>query len=197
MDYEYIEKLVLKSKNGDKLSKEKLVNEFRPLILNIAKRTFLHGYENHDIQNECYKTLFKCLSMYKMDSHRFVAYASNGIRNNINDLIKRVKTRSSAEGSEALTLSDDLEDSLPSNEDNIEEALCSKADYEALKLAIASLSKEERELIKFVFLKNNTLAAYALLKNMPYSTANRRKKIALMKLSKYMNQAPEIIKYSK
>jgi RNA polymerase sigma factor (sigma-70 family) len=197
MDYEYIEKLVLNSKNGDKLSKEKLVNEFRPLILNIAKRTFLHGYENHDIQNECYKTLFKCLSMYKMDSHRFVAYASNGIRNNINDLIKRVKTRSSAEGSEALTLSDNLEESLPSNEDNLEDVLCSKADYEALKLAISYLTKEEKELIKFVFLKNNTLAAYALLKNMPYSTANRRKKIALMKLSKYINQAPEIIKYSK
>lgn len=187
MDYEYIENLVQNSKSGDKISKEKLVNEFRPLILNIAKRTFLHGYENNDIQNECYKTLFKCLSMYNIESHRFVAYASNGIRNNINDLIKRVKTRSSAEGNEALTLSDTLEDSLPSNEDTIEEALCSKADYDALKSAILSLSKEERELIKFVFLKGNTLAAYASLKNLPYSTANRKKKIALMKLSKYIN----------
>ncbi len=187
MDYEYIEKLVHNSRSGDKSSKEKLVNEFRPLILNIAKRTFLHGYENNDIQNECYKTLFKCLSMYNMESHRFVAYASNGIRNNINDLIKRVKTRSSTEGSEALTLSDTLEDSLLSNEDTIEDALCSKADYDALKSAILSLSKEERELIKFVFLKGNTLAAYASLKNLPYSTANRKKKVALMKLNKYIN----------
>ena len=46
MDYEYIESLVQKSKEGDTLSKEKLVSEFRPLILNIVKRTFLHGYDN-------------------------------------------------------------------------------------------------------------------------------------------------------
>lgn len=187
MDYEYIEKLVQNSKKGDKISKEKLVDEFRPLILNIAKRTFLHGYENNDIQNECYRTLFKCLSMYNPESHRFVAYASNGIRNNINDLIKRVKNKSLTEGSEALTLSDNLEESLPSNEDNLEDVLCSKADYEALKSAICSLSKEEKELIKFVFLKNNTLSAFASLKNMPYSTASRKKKIALMKLSKHID----------
>lgn len=187
MDYEYIENLVHKSKNGDKVSKEILVNEFRPLILNIAKKTFLHGYENNDIQNECYKTLFKCLLMYNTESHRFVAYASNGIRNNINDLIKRVKTRSSTEGSEALTLSDNLEESLPSTDDNFEDTLCRKDDYETLKSAICNLSKDEKELIKFVFLKNNTLSAFASLKNMPYSTANRKKKIALMKLSKHMN----------
>lgn len=188
MDYDYIENLAFKSRNGDEISKEKLVNEFRPLILNIAKRTFLHGYENSDIQSECYKSLFKCLSMYNPDSHRFVAYASNGIRNNINDLIKRVKTRSSAEGSEALTLSDNLEDSLPSNEDNLEDILCNKCDYEILKSAIASLTREEKELIKFIFFKNNTLAAYASLKNLPYSTANRKKKLTLLKLNKHLNR---------
>lgn len=196
MNYEYIEDLVVKSKNGDALSKEKLVQEFRPLIINLSKRTFLHGYDKNDIQNECYKSLFKCLSMYKLESHRFVAYATNGIRNNINDLIKRTKTRSSTEGSEALALSDDLQQTLTSHEDSLEEILCSKCDRESLKLAINSLSEDEKELIKFIFFKGNTVATYACLKNIPYSTANRRKMVTLVKLSKYFNKQTSKSKYA-
>ena len=193
MDYEYIENLVLKSKAGDTLSKEKLANEFRPLILNIAKRTFLHGYDKNDIQNECYHSLFKCLSMYNCANHRFVAYATNGIKNNINDLIQRVKNRSSLEGSEALTLSKDLENNLPSNDESFEDVLCSKCDFEALKSALNYLDKEERELIKFIFFQNNRLSSYASMKNLPYSTANKKKAITLMKLSKYFNKASKEI----
>jgi len=197
MNYEYIEELVIKSKNGDALSKEKLVNEFRPLIINISKRTFLDGYDRYDIHHECYRTLFKCLSLYNLQSHRFVAYASNGIRNNINDLIKRVKSRSSAEGYEALTLSDNLEHSLPSNEDSLEDMLCGKCDCESLKLAINNLSEDEKEIIDFIFFKNNLVTTYAYLKNMPYSTANRRKKVALIKISNYINESNNVLEYAK
>ncbi|NFH80184.1 hypothetical protein FDA09_00635 [Clostridium botulinum] len=91
MDYNYIENLVRKSKNGDKLSKEKLIEEFRPFILNLSKRTFVDGYDLYDIQHECYKNFFKCLKSYKLKKHRFVVYATNGIKNNINNLIKRSK----------------------------------------------------------------------------------------------------------
>ena len=188
MNYEYIERLVLKSKNGDELSKEKLMHEFRPLIINISKKTFIHGYDNHDIQHECYRTLFRCVCLYKLENHRFVAYATNAIKNNINDLIKRSKSRSSAEGHEALCLSDNLEHSLPSNEDNIEDALCTKCDIEELRFAINNLTDAEKELIKFVFFKHNTVRAYASKKNMCYSTASQKKKVALTKLSKYLRK---------
>ena len=197
MNYEYIEELVIKSKNGDALSKEKLVNEFRPLIINVSKRTFLDGYDRYDIQHECYRTLFKCLSLYNLQSHRFVAYASNAIRNNNNDLIKRSKSRRSAEGYEALTLSDNLEHSLPSNEDSLEDMLCDKCDCESLKQAINNLSEDEKEIIDFIFFKNNLVTTYACLKNMPYSTVNRRKKVALIKISKYINTSNNAIKCAK
>ena len=59
MNYDYIESLVIKSKDGDEESKEKLVNEFKPFIINLSKRTFIHGYEFQDIMNECYRILFK------------------------------------------------------------------------------------------------------------------------------------------
>ena len=37
------------------------------------------------------KSLFKCVSMYNLEKHRFVAYATNAIKNNMGDLIKRIK----------------------------------------------------------------------------------------------------------
>ena len=88
MNYDYIEDLVRKSKDGDKTSKEKLIEEFRPFITNLSKRTFIPGYDFDDFRNECYRILFKCISLYRTESHRFVAYATNGIKNNINDLIR-------------------------------------------------------------------------------------------------------------
>lgn len=89
MDYNYIENLVRLSKAGDEYSKEELVKEFKPFIINISKKTFTNGYEFEDIMNECYKILFKCISLYRTETHRFVDYATNGINNNINDLIRK------------------------------------------------------------------------------------------------------------
>ncbi|MFW2487759.1 sigma-70 family RNA polymerase sigma factor [Clostridium chromiireducens] len=187
MDFNYIETLVTKCKNNDELSKEKLANEFKPLILNISKRTFIDGYDIHDIQNECYQHLFKCVSMYNLDKHRFVAYATNAIKNNINDLIKKIKNRSSTEGYAALSLCDNFEKDLPSQEVSLEDLLCDRCDYDELRLALNNLTKDEMELIDFVFFKNNTVQNYAYLKNMCYSTAILRKKLTLKKISNYIS----------
>ena len=179
MNFEYIESLVTNCKNGDALSKEKLAEEFRPLIFNISKRTFIHGYAIHDIQHECYKTLFNCVALYNLEKHRFVAYASNSIRNNINDLIKRIKIRSFTEGKDALTLHDDVEKELPDMDINLEDLLCDQCDYQELRSALKNLTEEEKELIDFIFYKNNTVQTYAYYKNMCYSTANLKKKATL------------------
>jgi RNA polymerase sigma factor (sigma-70 family) len=182
MDFNYVEALVTKCKNNDELSKEKLAEEFRPLIINISKRTFIDGYDINDIRNECYKSLFKCVTMYNLEKHRFVAYATNAIKNNIYDLIKRVKSRSSTEGNSALSLCDDFEKDLPSQETSLEDLLCERCDYEDLRLALSNLNEDEKELIDFVFFKNNTVQNYAYLKNMCYSTAILRKKVTLKKI---------------
>ena len=94
MNFNYIETLVAKAKNGDVSAKEIIFKEFRPMILNISKRTFVHGYEFSDIEHECYATLLKCIKIYDLDKKRFVAYATMAIKNNINYLIKRYCNRS-------------------------------------------------------------------------------------------------------
>lgn len=144
MDFNYIEALVTKCKNNDEAAKEKLSAEFRPFIYNISKRTFIDGYNTHDIMQQCYQSLFKSVSMYNLEKHRFVAYATNAIKNNMNDLIKRIKTRSSTEGSDALSLHDDVEKEFPSEEISTETSLCELCDYDDLKLALKDLNKDER-----------------------------------------------------
>ncbi|NFH80275.1 sigma-70 family RNA polymerase sigma factor [Clostridium botulinum] len=192
MDLKYVEILAKKSKDGDNLSKENLIEEFRPFIRNLSRKTFIHGYDKNDIENECYKNLFKCLNSYDLEKHRFVAYATNGIKNNLNDLIRKTKNRDNSEGSCALTLSDDLEDALPSNEPNLEDMLCNECDLDLLKYAIKKLTKEEQELIDFIFFKNNTIRLYSSLKNMCYSTAAKRKMDVLKKINKIFSSFNEI-----
>ncbi|MVX66577.1 sigma-70 family RNA polymerase sigma factor [Clostridium chromiireducens] len=182
MDFNYIEALVTRCKNNDEEAKEKLAIEFRPLIYNISKKTFINGYYPHDIIQECYQSLFKSVSMYNLEKHRFVAYATNAIKNNINDLIKRIKTRSSTEGNDALSLHDDVENDFPALEISTETSLCEMCDYDDLKLALKNLNGEELELIDFVFYRNYTVKEYAYLKSMCYSTAILKKKTILMKI---------------
>lgn len=183
MDYGYIEKLVSSSKLGDEKSKELLVNEFKPFIINLSKKTFINGYDKNDIQNECYKTLFYSLERYNIKSHKFVGYSINAIKNQLNSLIKKSINRSSSEGNEALSLYENLENTFFSNELNLEDSFCKKCDREKLNQILKSLTEDEKDLINCIFFKNNTVRTYAFSKNMCYSTAIQKKNNVLKKIS--------------
>lgn len=171
MNYTQIECLVQSSKQGNTTSKELLAEAFKPFILNISQKTFINGYDFYDIQNECFKILFNCVSLYKPETNRFVAYATSGIRKSLNDLIKKSKNRSHAEGHEALILCGYLEHLLPSEVPTTEEVLCEKADYEIVSAALNKLPTKEKEIITYVFIEQNTVRSYAALHNINYSTA--------------------------
>ena len=188
MNFEYIEELVTKCKNNDEPSKEKLAAEFKPFILNLSKRTFIDRYEAQDIQNQCYETLFKCVSLYSLEKHRFVAYATNSIKNNLNDLIKRVIIRNSTDGNDSLSLHADVEAELLSQDNSLEDLFFNEYDYEELKFALNKLTEEEKKFIDFVFYKNNTIRTYSYIKNMCYSTACQRRDSILRKLLKSITQ---------
>ena len=171
MNYSQIESLVKSSKQGNTNSKELLAEAFKPFILNISKRTFINGYDFYDIQNECFKILFHCISLYNPENNKFVAYATNGIRKSLNDLIKKSKNRSHAEGHEALILCGCLEHVLASEIPTTEEILCEKADYEIVISALNKLPVKEKNLVTYVFIEENTVREYANLYNINYSTA--------------------------
>ncbi len=181
MDFKEIESLVAKAKNHNRLSREKLAEEFKPFIINVSNRTFINGYDAQDIQNECYQILFRCVSLYDLSKHKFVAYATNGITNSINYLIRKSINRKPYEG---LSLSYNLKYMLHSTHLSLDEMLCTKEKFELLRAVIHNLSEEDKELILFVYFKNNSLRNYAYWKNMCYSTAYSKKKGVLDKIKK-------------
>ena len=187
MNYDYIENLVYLSKTGDEYSKEKLVEEFKPFIINISKRTFIHGYDFEDIMNECYRILFRCISLYKMENHRFVAYATNGIKNNINDLIRKNIKNNKMKISSEIAFDTFFENTYEADLPEITQILCRKYDYECLQYALSKLTEDELQLIFHLFYKGRTLKSYAADKGISYSYVVKMKRYVLDKLFMYFN----------
>lgn len=187
MNYDYIESLIRKIKAGDNTSKELLIEEFRPLIINISKKTHIHGYEFCDIKNECYKILFKCVKLYDIDKHRFIAYATNGIKNSINDLIRKSINQAPVNSTKTLLMDEVLENTLRCEYNCLDEILLKKTDNKLLKIALEKLSSEEKDLIYNIFFKKSTLINYSRLKNISYYEAKKLKNNILDKLFMYIN----------
>jgi RNA polymerase sigma factor (sigma-70 family) len=190
MDYDKIENLVYLAKTGDTKAKETLTEEFTPLILKLSKNSFINSYESADIKNECFKTLFKCVCLYNSDKHRFVAYATNAIKNSINYLIRVSVRRSKTEGRDAFILDGKMENILY-YDDEADTLILSELYGSKLKAALESLELQERDLLTFVYFKKYSLKRYSELKGIPYSTLLSRKNRILRKLRKNLNIPPK------
>lgn len=184
MNFNYIESLVTKAKNGDVCAKEIIFNEFRPMILNLSKRTFVHGYDFSDIEHECYATLLKCINIYDLDKKRFVAYATMAIKNNINYLIKKTCKRSSCEGSEALILNDKLEHVLPSNSELVDVQVTDTILARSLYKYINKLPQQHKDILNFTLINNGSLKEYSKNNNINYPTTVNIKNRAINQLRK-------------
>lgn len=188
MDFEQIEHLVLAAKAGELKAKEKLMFEFTPLIRNLSSKSFVHGYDSDDLQNECYKTLFKCISFYNCENHRFVGYATNAIKNTINNLIKVSVRRSSTEGAKALIMDERMENKLIEDDELLEDKICNLAYNSSIKDFISELNDKDKEIINFVFFEEKQLKEYSALKEIRYTTVVNRKNTALKNLKKIMDK---------
>ena len=169
MNYAYIENLVKQCKHGDETSKEKLIEEFRPFIINLSKRTFIPGYDFDDFKNECYRILFRCILLYKIESHRFVAYATNGIKNSINDLIRRNIQTNNIHGYGAAVYDNYVEETYKADTPEITDILCSQYDNDCLKYALNKLTEDEINLIHHLFYEGKTFKSYTYKKRICYS----------------------------
>jgi RNA polymerase sigma factor (sigma-70 family) len=181
VNYEYVETLVTAAKAGDLNAKQMLLEEFTPFIHSLSGRVFIQGYERCDIKNECFLTLCDCISKYNLNAHRFTAYATNSIKNNLNVLLINYAKHNNIDG--IFSLSDDLENTFSLNHLIEEECTLIEHEYNILLSAIKNeLTDSEKKLIIFVYYKNNTLTNYAYHENISYVTASKRKKKILVKL---------------
>ena len=190
MDYNEIEDLVKLAKDNDKNAKEELMVKFTPLILNLSKKSYVNSYEFADIKNECYQTLFKCVDLYNPERHRFVAYATNSIKNSVNLLIRTSIRRNKSEGPEAFTLDGKLENTLFSEIEDPNNFFINKLYITNLKAAVQNLNLEEQELVDFVFFRKYSLKKYSKFKGIQYHLVITMKNEILYKLKKYLNSTP-------
>ncbi len=193
MNFSKIENLVLLSKVGDEKAKEELAKEFKPFILNLCKKSHVNGFEFEDLKNECYQTLFKCVKVYSPEKHRFVAYATNAIKNSINNLIRISIRRENRDGPKTLILNDNLEHVLSYDMDFVEDKIYKAALNKTLKAALKNLTRDELELIEFVYFKKHSLKLYSDLKGISYVKATNMKNTMLNKLRETLTKENCII----
>lgn len=182
LNFDEVERLALLSIKGDMRAKEELAENFKPFILNLAKKSYIHGFEFEDIVNECYNSLFNCLSRYNPDKHRFVAYATISIKNSVGLLIRLANKRNETDGAATLILTDNLEHVVSNDKEFIEDEVIKKIDIDNLKKAISELSHTEKNLVDYVFLKKHTLKQYSLHSNLNYSKVVNKKNSIINKL---------------
>ena len=184
LDYNEIESLVKLAKANDKNEKEELMVQFTPLILNLSKKSFVNSYEFADIKNECYHTLFKCLSLYNPDKHRFVAYATNSIKNSVKVLIRNSIRRNRSEGPETFVLDGKLENTISCNLEDFDVIMLNKVYRNRLSAALQLLSSTESDLVKYVYFEKHSLKNYSKYKKISYALVINRKNEILYKLRK-------------
>ena len=196
MDFNEIESLVKLAKANDRNAKEELMMKFTPMILNLSKRSFVNSYEFSDIKNECYHTLFKCVSLYNLDKHRFVAYATNSIKNSVNLLIRTSIRRNGSEGPEAFILDGKLENTICSGLEDFDSLMLNKVYRNRLNAALQILSSSEEELVKYVYFEKHSLKKYSHFTGVPYPIVINTKNEILYKLKKALVTQPTNDKFN-
>ena len=124
--------------------------------------------------------------MYNTESHRFVAYATNGIKNSINDIIRKGVRDSRTCGASSLALDNYTADTYISDAPETLDILCWEYECSCLKNALKQLSPDERDLIFHVFFQEKTLKSYTEQKGISYSYGVKMKRNILHKLSQLM-----------
>ena len=83
------EELILKSRNGDRLAQEEILNKYIGLVHAIAARFFLHGGENEDLVQEGMVGLYSAVNGFEEGGANFSSYAYACIRNAVLSAIKK------------------------------------------------------------------------------------------------------------
>jgi len=192
MDYEKIENLVVRAKSFDKEATLDLITEFTPLMRSLSRKTHISNYAYEDINQECVISLLKCIEKYNLETHKFVAYATNGIKNNLNYLIRKNLVHREITSQDSLTPTGSLEDLNIGVAEEIDLNLIDEYNKKLIKKAVVNcLNDEQKELFIYIKLKKNTVKEYAKLKNISYTTAAKRKNIVLKILSEFMKYENE------
>ena len=131
-------------------------------------------------------TYWVILKKYDISKHRFVAYATNSIKNNLCVLLQRSLRRSNSEGSKKLSF-DEIIDSMLDFNSTPELQFIEKDTIKALNKAIKQLNKDELYLYKYLYIDKKSIKSFSDLQSLSYSKAYKMKNDLLYKLNKLMH----------
>lgn len=149
-----------------------------PLCKKFARDTYLLGYSQEDLMQECYLQLVKCLE--KFDSSLGVPFESYykiqlyGWRSNQNR-----KKR------EFLSMEDDLGGQMtqqPDEKVDIERRIQNKLFYEHIVKELGKMKSMERALVVGYYLEDKSLKELAKVLNIKYKTAEFQKSKGIKRL---------------
>ncbi len=181
--------LLLKAKEGDKTAMEEIIKRYTPFVIKTARSIYVRGQEVEDLIAIGQGSIIKAVNMYDTErENAFTTYVFNTIRRTLYLLI-----RSSVKDAKCCSLQSlnnegcELIDVLAGDED-IEEDMIKKEEKAMVAKALRKLNQREKEVIYWFYFENRSLRDYANLKGICYRTAVDRKKKALMKLKKCLEE---------
>lgn len=185
--------LLKRAKENDFDAKEEIIKMYYPLIVKEAKNVFLKNRTFEDIIQTGIVNLLHSIEKFDLSigAEKFPSYALWSIKNGF-----RYLCRSEIRYNDELSLNKtndqgfEVGESIIDDNINVEGSVLGDILNKELYLAIKTLDKEERELIKFLFIKNErpNLSKYCAIYQKDYYYANSLKKRALKKLNKFFSQ---------
>ncbi len=188
-----MEELIRKAKNNDAAAKEEIIKMYYPLIIKESKRVFLKNRSFEDLIQIGIMYLLKAINLFDLSRpvSSFSSYALWSIKNGYISLI-----RSEAKYNDEMSLNlpvynapdFDVADTLVDESIDIEEEVTNSIIYTEITSALNSLDYEERDIINFLYIDNESpnLSKYSKLRNKDYYYCSCLKKRALQKLRKLL-----------
>ncbi|MBC8062326.1 MAG: sigma-70 family RNA polymerase sigma factor [Clostridiaceae bacterium] len=178
-----IQDLVIRAKEGDNLALEELYKAFKGFIHKTAFAIYLKNYEQEDLIQIANESIANALKKYKPEEGRpFLPYVLTAIKKNFNNLIRK-NSRYGYEKSLNVTNGSGFElmNIIPDQE-CLEDNLLKKEMHVKLNEVIKKLSRDDKEIIDYLFIKEYRVSDFAKLKNLDYWVCQRKVKALLKKL---------------
>ncbi|RMC92321.1 sigma-70 family RNA polymerase sigma factor [Clostridium autoethanogenum] len=182
-----LEILLERAQSGDKNAVENICIKFNGMVINMAKCTYIKGYDMEDLIQEGRCSVIKAIGMYDINSkYPFAAYVKSSVKKNFYNMIRSNIRKVSCcslyskneEGCEFIN--------MIASDENIEEDLIKRKLIIQLNKAMDKLPEDKRNLIDWYYIQDKSLNEYAEKERISYRTAVYRKRKSLESLKKYI-----------
>ncbi|URZ18734.1 sigma-70 family RNA polymerase sigma factor [Clostridium felsineum] len=178
---ENLKLLVLKSRCGDSLALNKVIDYFDPFIKNFAKKIYIKNFDKNDLYAECKLTVLLSIKKCDIKKYNFTAYTMNSIKNNL-----YCKVRTQVKFQSELSLNCKVSDESCTFQDMLIDTTNSFKSF-TLENALSYLSKDEKDIIDHIYFLGYSSIEYSQKSGVNYRTCLRRKNRALTKLKNQLN----------